>query len=232
MSHRVDHRRGRKRFTGLTTAQHRRVAARLGAARQLSQQLAFTLQPVWGASSAGVRDAMRLGTGLDRIRSALDTCCDADTPASQDIRTPSPYYPATCLVPEALATYFQPSPTQPRSRPRQHLSEADGDVLVVHLAILRHLLDHVTFLILEGYGASHPVSARCQRLWRRGGLLTRLGLAIEREWLQRDRPFWPNAAGNAFLRRLDTLPKAVSVPAVWQAWFDVLDAPDVAIDGA
>jgi hypothetical protein len=209
------------------------VAARLGAARQLAQQLVLNLQYVWGKSSDAVQYSAHLETAIDQIRSALDTCYSAEGHADPHTPAAFPYYPAYLWLPEAINTAICSTfcePYTPRSR-RPRLTPAQGDALIERLAVHRHLLDTITFLVLEGYGASHPISERCQRLWRSGGQLSRLGLAIERQWMQHDRPFWPMEAQNTFLRRLDTLPQAVPIPDVWQAWFDILDAPDFVVDG-
>ena len=230
MPHSVVRRRGHARFHGLTPLLHKRVAARLGAARQLTQHLVLNLQYVWGKSSDVVRQCARLETAIDQIRSALDTCYGTEGHADPHTPAAFPYYPAYLWLPETISAYICAPLCTSHSR-RQRLTPTQGEALLERLAVLRHLLDPVTFVVLEGYGASHQVSKRCMGLWQTGGQLSRLGLAIERQWRQHDRPFWPVEAQQVFLTRLNMLPKAVPIPDVWQAWEGILDAPDVVVAG-
>jgi hypothetical protein len=217
----------RKRFDGLSPVEHQRVAARLGAARGLAMQLTLDLQYCWGKTSPVIKGCMRLATAIDRIRSDLDTRFFEDIASRAAADMPSPYYPAGRLLPDTICVAIKGHFWDRHPRPRTRLSVVQGDMLLERLAVLRHLLDVVTTEVLRGYGASDPLSECCQRLWQLGGLLSRISLAIEREWLARDKAYWPADAANAFLRRLDTLPQTVLPPPVWQAWFDTRDAPDV-----
>jgi hypothetical protein len=194
-------------------------------------QMVLDRQYPWGKTSPPVKGFARLEKAMDQIRNALDTRFFAEISGLPTDTTLSPYYPAHRFLPDTICQAIKGHFWARPPRPRTLLSALQGDILLERLAVLGRPLDVITYLVLEGYGASQGVSESCQRLWRTGGLLSKIGLAIEREWLSRERHYWPTDAANAFLRRLDTLSHAVPLPPVWEEWFEVLDKPEVWVEG-